>query len=34
MRDYASYDTGTALRNGANKNKVFKILAVDSIREL
>ena len=33
MGDYASYDTGTALRNGANQNKVFKILTVDSIRE-
>ena len=32
--DYASYDTGTAFRKWANWNKVFKILTVDSIREL
>jgi len=32
-RDYASYGTGAALRNWANRNKVFTILTVDSIRE-
>jgi len=29
----ASYDTITALRKSANRNKVFKILTVDSVRE-
>ena len=31
--DYANYDMGTALREWANRNKVFKNLTVDSIRE-
>jgi hypothetical protein len=31
--DYASYDTGKALRKGANRNKGFEILTVDSIME-
>jgi hypothetical protein len=31
--DYASYDTGTALRKLANRNRVFRILNDDSIRQ-
>jgi hypothetical protein len=31
--DYASYNMGRALRKWANRNKVFKILTVDSIRQ-
>ena len=31
--DCASYDKGKALRKWPNRNKAFKILTVDSIRE-
>jgi hypothetical protein len=30
--EYASYNTGTALCNSANRNQVCQILTVDSIR--